>query len=61
MEWDGVTKGWTFVEDKEDTAIALAYLSGQDTMAAVAEHFGVHYTSVSRLVKAREAAQRGGM
>lgn len=39
-------------------AIALAYLSGQHTMAAIANHFGVHYTTVSRLVKAYEAAQR---
>ena len=35
-------------------AIALAYLSGQHTMAAIAEHFDVHYTTVSRLVKAHE-------
>jgi putative transposase len=35
-------------------AIALAYLSGQHTMAAIAEHFGVHYTTVSRLVKSYE-------
>ena len=33
-----------------DEAIALAYLSGQHTMAAIAEHFCVHYTTVSRLV-----------
>jgi transposase len=37
-------------------AIALAYLSGGHTMAAMAEHFGVHYTTVSRLVKAYEDA-----
>ena len=37
-------------------AIALAYLSGRHTMAAIAEHFGVHYTTVSRLVKAYENA-----
>jgi len=35
-------------------AIARAYLSGQHTMAAVAAHFGVHYTTVSRLVKRYE-------
>ena len=40
---------------KRDDAIALAYLSGQHTMAKIAEHFGVHYTTVSRLVKAYEA------
>ena len=39
-------------------AIALAYLSGQHTMAAIAAHFGVHYTTVSRLVKAYEADQK---
>ncbi len=42
-------------------AIALAYLSGQHTMAAIAEHFGVHYTTVSRLVKAHEEERRDGM
>ena len=42
---------------ERNDAIALAYLSGQHTMAAIAEHFGVHYTTVSRLVKAHEAAK----
>lgn len=37
-------------------AIARAYLSGQHTMAAIAAHFGVHYTTVSRLVRAYEEA-----
>ena len=46
---------------QRDEAIALAYLSGQHTMAAIAEHFGVHYTTVSRLVKAHERSQRSGM
>jgi len=43
-------------EEKHDRneAIALAYLSGQHTMAAIAAHFDVHYTTVSRLVKAHE-------
>jgi REP element-mobilizing transposase RayT len=40
---------------ERDEAIALAFLSGQHTMAAIAEHFDVHYTTVSRLVKAYEA------
>jgi putative transposase len=35
-------------------AIARAYLSGQHTMLAIAEHFGVHYSTVSRMVKAYE-------
>ena len=51
-----------FAEKHErDHAIALAYLSGQHTMAAIAMHFGVHYTTVSRLVKVYEEAQRKGM
>ena len=44
-------------EHERNDAIALAYLSGQHTMAAIADHFGVHYTTVSRLVKAYEAAK----
>ena len=46
---------------ERDEAIALAYLSGQYTMAKFAEHFGVHYTTVSRLVKVYEKAQREEM
>ncbi len=38
--------------------ISLAYFSGQHTMSAIAAHFGVHYTTVSRLVKAYEADQK---
>lgn len=37
-------------------AMARAYLSGQHTMLAIAEHFGVHYSTVSRAVKAYEPA-----
>jgi putative transposase len=37
-----------------DEAVAIAYLSGQHTMAAIADYFGVHYTTVSRLVKTYE-------
>ena len=40
---------------ERNEAIALAYLSGQHTMAAIAAHFSVHYTTVSRLVKSYEA------
>jgi putative transposase len=43
---------------ERDEAIALAFLSGQHTMAAIAEHFGVHYTTVSRLVKGFEEKLR---
>jgi len=35
-------------------AMARAYLSGQHSMAAIARHFGVHYTTVSRAVKNHE-------
>ncbi len=45
-------------EHERDEAIALAYLSGHHTMAAIADHFGVHYTTVSRLVKVYEENQR---
>jgi transposase-like protein len=40
-------------------AIARAYLSGQHTMAAIARHFGVHYTTVSRLVGVYEDSVKG--
>ncbi len=43
---------------ERNEAIALAYLSGRHTMAAIAEHFGVHYTTVSRLVRGYEAQLR---
>ncbi len=46
---------------ERNEAIALAYLSGQHTMASIARHFGVHYTTVSRLVKAHETLQQSGM
>lgn len=35
-------------------AMAQAYLSGQHSMAAIATHFGVHYSTVSRAVSAFE-------
>ena len=38
-------------------AIALAYLSGQHTMAKIAEHFDIHYTTVSRTVSLHEKSQ----
>ena len=34
-----------------DEAMGRAYLSGQYTMLAIAEHFGVHYSTVSRAVR----------
>jgi putative transposase len=39
---------------ERDEAIALAFLSGRHTMAAIADHFGLHLTMVSRLVKVYE-------
>ena len=44
--------------NERNEAIAVAYLSGQHAMSAIAAHFGVHYTTVSRLVKAYEADQQ---
>lgn len=38
--------------------IARAYLSGQHTMAAIARHFGVHYSTVSRIVREFEDASK---
>jgi len=38
-------------------AMARAYLSGQHTMLAIAEHFRVHYSTVSRMVRACENAK----
>ncbi|HET7831442.1 MAG TPA: transposase [Gallionella sp.] len=35
-------------------AMARAYLSGQHSMAAIAQHFGVHYSTVSRAVRSLE-------
>ncbi len=40
-------------------AMARGYLSGQHTMVAIAEHFGVHYATVSRMVRDFEALDRG--
>jgi putative transposase len=36
------------------TAMAVAYLSGDYSMKAIAEHFGVHYATVSRAVEDHE-------
>lgn len=35
-------------------AMARAFLSGQHSMVAIAEHFGVHYSTVSRAVRVYE-------
>lgn len=41
-----------------NAAMAAAYRSGQYSMKAIAEHFGVHYATVSRAVAAREDDSR---
>ena len=41
---------------ERNEAMARAYLSGQHTMAAIAGHFGVHYSTVSRMVASHEDA-----
>ena len=43
--------------DPRDEAMARAYLSGQYSLAEIARHFGVHYSTVSRVVKRHEAAR----
>ena len=37
--------------DNRNAAIQAAFATGNYTMAQLAEHFGLHYTSVSRIVK----------
>jgi len=39
-------------------AMARAYLSGQHSMQAIAQHFGVHYSTVSRTIKNFELATK---
>jgi putative transposase len=39
---------------ERNEAMARAYLSGQHSMAEIAKHFGVHYSTVSRAVRALE-------
>ena len=41
--------------DNPRLGMALAYLSGDYTMKAIADEFGVHYTTVSRAVKAYDS------
>jgi REP element-mobilizing transposase RayT len=47
--------------DDRNTAMALAYLSGDYSMKAIAEVFTVHYATVSRAVQAHERATKGGL
>lgn len=37
--------------DNSRLGMALAYLSGDSSMKAIADEFGVHYATVSRAVK----------
>jgi hypothetical protein len=48
-----------FVEAHDDprTAMAAAYDSGAYTLKAIAAHFGVHYSTVSRAVRAAKRRQ----
>jgi REP element-mobilizing transposase RayT len=41
-----------------DQAIAAAYASGQYTLQAVGDHFGLHYSRVSRIVRRAESDVR---
>jgi hypothetical protein len=43
--------------DQRGEAMARAYLDGAYTMAEVAEHFSVHYKTVSRAVQSFEAGR----
>lgn len=38
---------------ERDTAITMAYASGEYSMKVVGDHFGLHYSTVSRIVKAK--------
>jgi succinate dehydrogenase flavin-adding protein (antitoxin of CptAB toxin-antitoxin module) len=55
-----VAKGLAYYQRKwadPRRGMALAYASGNYTMKAIADHFGVHYSTVSRAVKDREISQ----
>ncbi|HET7675031.1 MAG TPA: helix-turn-helix domain-containing protein, partial [Gammaproteobacteria bacterium] len=39
------------------SAMAAAYQAGHYSLAAIARHFNVHYSTVSRAVKAAEAEE----
>lgn len=44
---------------ERDDAMAQAYLSGAYSMVEIAQHFGVHYITVSRAVRKHEADRKG--
>jgi len=41
-----------------DEAIALAYASGGYSMKKIGEYFGLHYSRISRILKARQAKRK---
>lgn len=43
--------------DNRDEAMAQAYLTGEYTLKSIADHFGVHYATVSRAVRKHEQRQ----
>jgi len=43
---------------QRNEAMARAYLSGQHSMAAIARHFRVHYSTVSRAVMHHEGTTK---
>lgn len=54
------TKSLTAFEDEAEDrnqAIQSAYRSGQYTLKAIGEHFGLHYATVSRIVKQTRAGR----
>ena len=53
----GPEKIWGFKDPK--TAMVNAYNTGNYTLAQIAEHFNVHYSTVSRAVKKAEMINAG--
>ena len=53
--------GYYAATSRRTEAMAMANLSGRHSMAQIARHFGVHYSTVSRAVRALEnnRADRG--
>ena len=44
--------------NNRDEAIALAYSSGGYGMKKIGDHFGLHYSTVSRIISGQESAKR---
>jgi len=45
------------IDDRNEAVVAI-YLTGNYSMAAIGEEFGIHYSTVSRIVKKYEQAKR---